>query len=319
MDDKRISEGEQLRLAIIEYVNAEIPQLRLKVAIAIGLLMVTLLEYVFHIENHLVIIVSILSFLIGLSLLLSTVLIGGIFDFINVNKLLNKGLCHFSVVVESGEKYFLVDFFILAKDMIYKDRGVERLLEHTLRLLMPQYYSHRLLIDFYAMPSVIITDKNAPLSELERLVEAEINNSSNHLPNDIKDKGKHMSKAYLMLYCLENTLRLFIEQRETITNPFFINNSVKKKIQDRKNSELQNKYLSVRGNSDLYYMDFKELGDVIINNPGLLKIFPNENWVKAKIEELGNIRNLIAHNSYIGELEIKIIAANYESIIRQIE
>ena len=229
-----------------------------------------------------------------------------------------KGLCHFSVV-DTDEKYFLVEFFVLAKNMIYKDDEVEQFLKSILHQLMPQYYSYTHIIYFYAMPSVIIVDKDAPLSELERLVDAEINNSSNHLPSDIKERGKHMSKAYFMLYCVENTLRLFIEQRQTIANPFFINNSVKKKIQDRKNSESQNKYLSVRGNSDLYYMDFKELGDVIINNPGLLKIFPNENWVKAKIEELGNIRNLVAHNSYIGELEIKIIAANYQSIIRQIE
>ena len=104
-----------------------------------------------------------------------------------------------------------------------------------------------------------------------------------------------------------------------MSNPLFLSNTVKKKIQDRKNNESKNKYLAIRGDSDLFYLDFKELGDVIVNNPSILSSFLNEMWVKVKVEELGNIRNLIAHNSFIGELETKIIAANYESILRQIE
>ena len=186
---------------------------------------------------------------------------------------------------------------------------------------MPHYGNYEFDVQCYTIPNVVLDLNSSKIyTELEKLVEQEISRNSSHLPDDIKDKGKEMSKAYLMLYCVENTIRIFIQDKaKTMSSPLFLSNSVKKKIVDRKNNEAQNKYLSIRGNSDLFYLDFKELGDVIVNNPTLLNYFPNDLWVKVKIEELGNIRNLIAHNSFIGELETKIIAANYESILRQIE
>jgi hypothetical protein len=169
-----------------------------------------------------------------------------------------------------------------------------------------------------------VDKKATPFDELLKIVDDEVNKAAASLPVDIKEKGVEMSKAYLYVYCVENTLRLFVHQQSELKfgssylNHIFINSKVKKKIQDRKDEETKSKFLTPRGNNDLYYMDFKELGDVIIGNPDLLSHFPNEIWLKAKIEELGNIRNLIAHNNLIGEHEINILKANYQSILRQI-
>jgi len=87
----------------------------------------------------------------------------------------------------------------------------------------------------------------------------------------------------------------------------------------RKDQEEKNAWLSIRGESDLFYMDFKELGDLILNNWDTFKdSFPDQAWIKSKIDELGNCRNLIAHNSYVGEHERNVINVNYRSIIKQL-
>lgn len=234
-------------------------------------------------------------------------------------RLLKDSICHFSLDIEN--KFASIEFFVPSKHLISKNSEVGGLIIKIYDVCMPIYASNNYVIYFelYAMPSINVQTGNSVIDELEKIIDGDLDRNSSSLPMDIKDKGKGMSRAYLMLYCIENTLRLFIESVEkNVTTPLFISSSVRKKIADRKANEVQNKYLSIRGNSDLFYLDFKELGDIIVNNPVLLSHFPNESWVKVKIEELGNIRNLIAHNSYIGELEIRIIAANYESILRQI-
>jgi len=61
------------------------------------------------------------------------------------------------------------------------------------------------------------------------------------------------------------------------------------------------------------------LGDLNVNDWNIFeKYFPSQNWIKQKIDELGNIRNLVAHNSFIGEHEKDILRVNFHSILKQI-
>src|SRR6185437_13168189 len=112
------------------------------------------------------------------------------------------------------------------------------------------------------------------------------------------------------LYCVENSLRLFIEKVFTdkigsdYLTKILLSNPVKKSIQVRKEAEQKNQWISIRGNSDLFYLDFKELSILIVNNWEFFKeYFPDQQWLNVKIDELGNCRNLIAHNSYVRSLE----------------
>ena len=95
--------------------------------------------------------------------------------------------------------------------------------------------------------------------------------------------------------------------------------NVKKSILSRKEQEKKNRWISVRGDSILFYLDFKDLGALILNNWDLFKDdFPGQSWVSTKIEELGNCRNLVAHNSFIGSHERDVIRVNFNSIINQL-
>lgn len=145
------------------------------------------------------------------------------------------------------------------------------------------------------------------------------------LPEDIKGKGQEMSEVYSYLYCIENTLRVFIEQigKDKYGDDYFnllaISNSVKQKIKQRKEEEKKNQWLCIRGNSDLFYLDFKELGDIIVNNWEIFKVFfPEQAFVTSKISELARCRNLVAHNSMITNSEKDLLRLYYNQFLSQI-
>lgn len=145
------------------------------------------------------------------------------------------------------------------------------------------------------------------------------------LPSDVRQKGKDMAEVYLYLYCVENSLRLFVEKvaREKYGNHYFdklkLNSSIRKKVSNRKQQESKNKWLRLRGYSEMFYLDFKDLGTMIQNNWDLFSsYFPNQSWILTKIDELAECRNLVAHNSYIQSHEKDVIRVNYNSILKQL-
>lgn len=145
------------------------------------------------------------------------------------------------------------------------------------------------------------------------------------LPGDIMDKGQQMAEVYLYLYAVENYLRLFIEKvcTQTYRSEYFnilnIPKSIANAINARKEQESKNNWISIRGNSELFYLDFKELGILIQNNWDLFKAyFADQSWIASKIDEVGNCRNLVAHNSFIGDHERDVIRVNFRSIVKQL-
>ncbi len=134
-----------------------------------------------------------------------------------------------------------------------------------------------------------------------------------------------MAEVYLFLYVVENYLRLFIEKVLTekfgiaYYNYVVVPKSISNGIVVRKEQEKKNLWIGVRGNSDLFYIDFKDLGVLIQNNWDIFKIyFPDQAWISSKIDEMGNCRNLVAHNSVIGEHERDVIRINFRSIAKQL-
>ncbi len=143
----------------------------------------------------------------------------------------------------------------------------------------------------------------------------------NLLPADIQEKGREMSEVYLYLYCIENSFRIFIEEvmkTETINIPKRVQDTIDK----LKKSEQESRYLPLRGNNDLFYCDFIELGKIMVGNWGVFgKFFPkeNEHWLNVMIDELYKIRCLVAHNSYVGKDERDSLKVFYKIITSQLK
>jgi hypothetical protein len=161
--------------------------------------------------------------------------------------------------------------------------------------------------------------------DLEEIASELMENHAQILPSDILNKGREMAEVYLYLYCIENSLRLFIESvaQKNYGNDWAIkmkmNRSIKDSISKRKELESRNQWLSIRGNSDLFFIDFKDLGALISLNWDIFKPhFPDLSWIESKIAELAQCRNLVAHNSFVGDHEKELIRLYYRSILKQI-
>ncbi|CAH1213252.1 hypothetical protein PAECIP111893_03655 [Paenibacillus plantiphilus] len=80
------------------------------------------------------------------------------------------------------------------------------------------------------------------------------------------------------------------------------------KLDQRISDANSKKWLSVRGDSKLFYLDFKDLATIINNNWDIFKdYFPSQDFIIPKIKEMADCRNLIAHNSLIDETERNVI------------
>jgi hypothetical protein len=162
--------------------------------------------------------------------------------------------------------------------------------------------------------------------ELEGISEQISQNlGSELLPQDLKEKAKEMAEVYSNLYCVENALRLFIITvgKNAYKNDYMaklnINADMKRKIEVRKKSVEKIKWLNIRGDSDIYYLDIDDLSLLITNNWNIFNTyFESQAWISTNIKEIADCRNPIAHNSYLDETGKDVIRINFIKIIKQI-
>lgn len=169
--------------------------------------------------------------------------------------------------------------------------------------------------------SPLLNDDDSLLDSIEEIQQNVNFGHLNLLPRDIQEKGKEMSEVYLYLYCIENSLRIFIVEISK-TESVLIPRKVQETIDKLKKSEQESKYLPIRGDNDLFYCDFIELGKIMVGNWAVFgKYFPkqNEHWLNVMVEELYKIRCLVAHNSYVGKDERDALKVFYKIITSQLK
>jgi hypothetical protein len=165
----------------------------------------------------------------------------------------------------------------------------------------------------------LMTDLEKITKELPPELKSEI------IPEDIKDKAKQMSEVYTYLYCVENSLRGFVAKiskenyGEDYLSKLKLNTDMKRKIQNRKKSKEKIKWLSVRGDSDIFYLDFDDIGAIIRNNWDIFRqYFESLEWIVTNINEIAECRNPIAHHCYLEEHERDVVRVNFAKIMKQI-
>ena len=126
----------------------------------------------------------------------------------------------------------------------------------------------------------------------------------------IRTGSLEMARNYRLLYVFENLVRDFINIRFTeedkITNWFDkrSNTPMKKKVADRQKGEEKHQWHTGRNEGPLYYLDFSDLGLLIINHWNVFKdFFPKQSWVTTRIEEAERSRNVIAHTNLLSSEE----------------
>lgn len=178
----------------------------------------------------------------------------------------------------------------------------------------------------YSVEEVVISSiLGATKDPIEEIMKIVPDDNYLSISNDLIEKGKRMANAYVALYALENHIRNYIDTKltEKIGADYIISIAIPKKlkqgIETRKSQEQSKKWLPLRGDNDLYYLDLIDLADVIANNWDYFKDdIPSQEWIKIKMQDVYDIRCLIAHNSYISDDNIQLLESTTKQIISQL-
>jgi len=144
------------------------------------------------------------------------------------------------------------------------------------------------------------------------------------LPERIRSGSLEMSKYYRYLYSLENTIRdyindVFSESKGTDWFETVGTTDMKKKIQQRKETESKNRWHIGRNSHAIYYLDFGDLGLLITNNWDNFKFsFPDQHWITNRMNECERTRNVIAHTNILDSQEADRLIMYLKDIIKQI-
>ena len=162
-------------------------------------------------------------------------------------------------------------------------------------------------------------------TKISTLITQNENSIFSRIIDDLQMKGKEMGEIYIAIYYIENSLRHFIDEvfKEKYGDDYSLNDylsdSTVKSITDRKKKDERNKWLDKRGNSALSYLDFTDIISIINKNWNIFpSYFPDQNWLKVKLDEIALVRNLVAHNSYVSADGRQIVLMNYKQIMEQI-
>ena len=79
-----------------------------------------------------------------------------------------------------------------------------------------------------------------------------------------------------------------------------ITSALKRTIQERMRNAAEQKRHGMRG-TELFYLDFKDLGTVINNNCDIFKkYFPSQDFILPKLNDMAECRNKFAHKKSSG-------------------
>lgn len=121
----------------------------------------------------------------------------------------------------------------------------------------------------------------------------------------IRNSSLEMQRSYRMLFAFENSAREFISTRftEVDGDEWFERRAtaeMKRKVEQRKGQEERNQWHPGRNEHPLYYVDFGDLGLLIINHWDLFRdFFPNQAWVTSRFHEAERTRNVVAHTNVL--------------------
>lgn len=144
------------------------------------------------------------------------------------------------------------------------------------------------------------------------------------VPEAIRTGSSAMQRNYQMLFVFENLLRDFISQRFTEIDgeEWFdsrTTSSMRQRVTDRKDKEQRNQWHIGRNEHPIFYLDFGDLGLLIINHWTVFKdFFDTQAWVQSRIQEAERTRNVIAHTNVLAAEESERLELYLRDWMRQV-
>lgn len=140
----------------------------------------------------------------------------------------------------------------------------------------------------------------------------------------VRGASIQMQRCYRLLFVFENLVREFIVDRfqEADGAEWFEKRAtaqMKKKYEDRKTAEDKNQWHVGRNTHAVYYLDFGDLGLLIINHWADFKdLLPNQAWLQSRIQEAERTRNVIAHTNTLAPEEGDRLEMYLRDWVRQV-
>lgn len=137
--------------------------------------------------------------------------------------------------------------------------------------------------------------------------------------------AKRMAELFLVVHCFENSVRKLIES--TLSTALGAewwaqasNKEMARKVVDRQSKEKTHRWLTPRGGSPLYYVDWGDLVALIRKHEGLFqKHIGSLKFAELRLEEMESLRNIIAHNGVLtSEDDFTRVVLHFRDWCRQI-
>lgn len=144
------------------------------------------------------------------------------------------------------------------------------------------------------------------------------------LDDELVNGAKLMATVYTAIAAFENGVRQFVVKIliEKYGEDWWqksVSEKIRKKAETRKEEELKIKWHTQRGDSNINYVDFGELGSIMTNN---LELFQDHivsiEWAKAIFSTLERSRNVIMHSGELGKRDIERVGTNIRDWVSQV-
>jgi hypothetical protein len=124
-------------------------------------------------------------------------------------------------------------------------------------------------------------------------------------------KAGRMGRIYELLFCLENSMRELIERTFKEAEEFGdwtdgIEEGILKGARKREQEDQEAPWHGPRGGSILSYLDFPQLGDIILAQwDHFQDLFGDHGWVENYFREMNPARRALAHTGDLTEFDVE--------------
>jgi Swt1-like HEPN len=178
-------------------------------------------------------------------------------------------------------------------------------------------------------PSVVLTVPKRPTAraketDLGVTISADVKIVDPYLPKSMLEEARRMAAVYPVVYVFENSVRSLIMNvmSRRYGDKWFetkVSGKVQRRVQERIDNEDRNRWHGKRRSHPIFYTDIEDLESIIdINWADFEDYFPDQVWVKGKIDEIEMSRNTIAHNNPLEDRDITRLKIDLGDWIRQI-
>jgi hypothetical protein len=143
-------------------------------------------------------------------------------------------------------------------------------------------------------------------------------------PLSVRRAALQALPVYIAFFCLENSVReLVMERLAEAHGPSWWESQaavrLKAKVATRQEKENRDRWHVRRGEHEIFYTDFGDLKSLIVNNYSDFEdLFPDQNWVSTRLDELEASRNIIAHSNVLDDREAGRLRLYLQDWIRQV-